>query len=309
MIAALFAAVAAVTGAPAIAAAAPDPGGCADAKEQAASLREVKKLRDARAQLQICAAKACPAAVRADCNRRLTSTTAAIPTLVLDVKDEDGKVLQGAQLSMDGIVVSEHLDGKAVEVDSGGHTFKLELAGHVPLTVQLTMREGEKERHQAVVMLAAEPAPPEAAPPPPPAAVPTPAPATVESAPPAGPARSTAQTVGIAGIALGTAGLIFGGVYGVVTISAWQTQQNDCSSVQSCSNHAGAVSAHSSIQSDGTIATVGIVAGGILAAGGIGLYLMGAHPSESSPGPTTTSLIVAPALSPGSGGLSMLGAF
>ena len=199
--AAVFAAVAAMAVAPAAAAAGPDPGGCAEAKEQAASLREVKKLRDARAQLQICAAKTCPAAIRTDCNRRLTSTTAAVPTLLLDVKDEDGKVLQGAQLSMDGIVVSEHLDGKAVEVDPGGHTFKLELAGRVPLTVQLTLREGEKERRQAVVMLAAEPAPPEPAAAPPPAPLPTPAPATVDTAPSSGPARSTVQSVGIAGIA------------------------------------------------------------------------------------------------------------
>src|SRR5580704_10844756 len=80
---------------PARAARAADPTvpECLTASEASLKLRSEHKLRQARAQVLVCAASTCPAEVREDCTRRMDQLIAAAPTIVFEAKDGAGREL------------------------------------------------------------------------------------------------------------------------------------------------------------------------------------------------------------------------
>jgi hypothetical protein len=109
---------------------------CASAAEDAEQLRI-----DAR----LLAARECPATVRSDCAQWMTELAAAMPSVVPAVRDASGRDLLSARVSVDGVVVAHGLDGKAVEVDPGVHTFRFEV-GDAAVEQTVLIREGEKNR-------------------------------------------------------------------------------------------------------------------------------------------------------------------
>ncbi|HTB76417.1 MAG TPA: hypothetical protein VK762_24385, partial [Polyangiaceae bacterium] len=118
---------------------------CASAAEEAEQLRSDARLMAARERLLRCSRPACPAAVRSDCAQWMTEVAAAIPTVVLAVRDARGQDVLGALASVDGVPIAQGLDGKALEVDPGVHTFRFESGGAAVEQVVL-VREGEKSR-------------------------------------------------------------------------------------------------------------------------------------------------------------------
>jgi hypothetical protein len=99
-------------------------------------------------------------------------------------------------------------------------------------------------------------------------------------------------------------GIVLGGVFGGLASSAASAQKSDCASPTACTNHAGAISEHSSAQTDAVVSTVGFIAGGALVAGGVLLFLLDRHPAQPATGVT-----VVPTVGPGSGGLWMTARF
>ena len=75
----------------------------------------------------------------------MTEVAAAIPTVVLGVRDARGQDVLSARASVDGVAVAHGLEGKPLEVDPGVHTFRFESAGAAAEQVVL-IREGEKSR-------------------------------------------------------------------------------------------------------------------------------------------------------------------
>jgi len=61
-------------------------------------------------------------------------------------KIEDGSDATEVRVSVDGELLIERLDGKAVPIDPGERRFDFELAGHAPVQKRLVIREGEKAR-------------------------------------------------------------------------------------------------------------------------------------------------------------------
>jgi hypothetical protein len=118
---------------------------CASAAEEAEQLRIDARLMAARERLLRCSRPGCPAAVRSDCAEWMTEVAAAIPTVVLAVRDARGQDVLGALASVDGVPIAQGLDGKALEVDPGVHRFRFESAGAAMEQVVL-VREGEKSR-------------------------------------------------------------------------------------------------------------------------------------------------------------------
>jgi hypothetical protein len=118
---------------------------CASAAEEAEQLRTDGRLLAAREHLLRCSRPACPTAVRSDCAGWMTEVAAAIPTVVLAVRDARGQDVLGALASVDGVSIAQGLDGKALEVDPGVHTFRFESGGAAVEQVVL-VREGEKSR-------------------------------------------------------------------------------------------------------------------------------------------------------------------
>jgi hypothetical protein len=70
---------------------------------------------------------------------------------------------------MDGTELTRALDGKAIELDPGPHTFRFELDPYPAVEQRLVLREGEHERSVAVRFVNEKPAPEQPAPPAPPA--------------------------------------------------------------------------------------------------------------------------------------------
>jgi len=133
---------------------------CVAASESAQKLRTQKKLRAARKELISCAQEACPAIVKKDCLAWLSELEGSLPSIVISAKDASGNELSDVRVSLDGELLTEKLDGSAIAVDPGLHTFRYEVAGSDPVETKTMIREGERNRAIAVTIGSKPAAPP-----------------------------------------------------------------------------------------------------------------------------------------------------
>ena len=118
-------------------------------------MRNHHKLRDARAQLLICSAASCPGDVRDECIRRVGEVNVAMPTIVFEPKDAASSDLSAVKVTMDGAPLAERLEGTALSIDPGEHTFTFDTPGQPPIQKQFVIREGEKDRRERITFGAA----------------------------------------------------------------------------------------------------------------------------------------------------------
>jgi hypothetical protein len=249
-----IAAIAAVTATSALGervalAAGPTPAECLTASEASYTLGNQHKLRAVRSQLLICAASTCPADVRQECLRRIDAASAQIPTIVFATKDASGADLTAVRVTMDGELVAERLEGTAIAVDPGEHTFTFEAPDHSTTTTKLMLLEGQKDRRE-VVSVGRGPT--------------TAGPDGAEgaSAPPSGEPRAGSGTQRVLALVtggLGVVGLGIGTAFGVMALS----KKNDANSAcpNQCTSQDGA-NKWSDATSKGNASTVAFVAGG-----------------------------------------------
>lgn len=266
------------------AARADEKAACVDASSKGQTLRDQHKLVDARQQFRLCAAAGCPSVVQTDCASWLADVDKAVPAVVLSAKNGAGADVFDAKVSLDGHPLASRLDGRAVDVDPGRHTFHFELPDGTHADVEVLVREGEKSQPVAAVLGAA-----------PAASAPAVAPAA------AGPAGAPAasrplRTVGWVLGGLGVAGLAVGTAFGVVAIS-------DKSSA-GCVDDLCNPGTTSGIKSAALVSDVGWIAGGLLFAGGAALVLLSPPAHEAAAG-----LRLAPVVGPAGGGASLEGSF
>jgi hypothetical protein len=88
--------------------------------------------------------------VQTDCAQWLTEVSRDLPTIVVVAKDKSGEDTTAVTVTMDGSPFLSQLDGKAVNVDPGPHTFHFELEGADPIDQQIVIRQGQKDRVVAV---------------------------------------------------------------------------------------------------------------------------------------------------------------
>ncbi|WP_394837689.1 hypothetical protein LVJ94_12335 [Pendulispora rubella] len=132
-----------------VAAYAADTNVCVSSYEQSQSLRKGGKLRDARQRALECARDTCPAVLSRDCQRWITELDNSIPTVIFDVRGLAGEELTQVTVFLDGKKVVDRLDGKALDVDPGTHTFKFVPGGALKDATRestIVIREGEKYR-------------------------------------------------------------------------------------------------------------------------------------------------------------------
>lgn len=122
-----------------------DKKACVEAAEGAQDLRSASKLVEAREKLLVCARDVCPAVVRKDCSQWLKETEASVPTVVFRAT-KAGNDVAAVKVFVDDAPLVDHLEGTAIPVDPGQHTFRFELEGEAPVTMQLLVREAEKNR-------------------------------------------------------------------------------------------------------------------------------------------------------------------
>ena len=140
-----------------------DREACVDAYEQGQVAMRRGKLTAARAELQRCLSDACPGMLRSDCAIWLKEVDGRVPSVLLSATTMSAgarRSLTNVRVLVDGFVVKKQLDGSAVDVDPGGHTFRFEPEGGTPVELNVVVREGEKLQPVAVeVTLPTAPSP------------------------------------------------------------------------------------------------------------------------------------------------------
>jgi hypothetical protein len=268
---------------------------CTAAYADAQSLRDAHKLRDAREKLHTCSDPQCSPFIVKDCTAWLVDLEARVPSVVLSAKDARGQALGDTTVIMDGQPFLSSLDGNAVEVDPGAHTFAFVASDGTRVEQQATVLEGQKAQAIGVT-------------------IPTPASvaALKESKPPEVkgvplPFWTTRREVAIAGAGAGVVSIVVGSVFGILTASAISDQKSDCASPSSCPRLTQANSEHSTWTTDSAVSTATFIAGGVLIAAGAAVFFT-APKSETKPSPAVSFRVV-PSATPGGGALLLQGAF
>jgi hypothetical protein len=263
--------------------AAADDDACIAASQVSLTLRYEGKLHDAIKQLAVCADPSCPDVVKAECTRRLDVARRAMPSLVLAAKDGAGNDLTVVAVTMDGTPLLSTLDGQALSIDPGEHTFRFEVRGQSPVEKKLILREGEKDRNEVVVLG-----------PPPPAARPT-APS---------PSWSTNKTLALVSAGVGVVGVGLGFFFGAYAKSS-QNQENTC--VASSCNPAQSQEDYLTAKQNATASTVSLIVGAAFVAGGAVLWLTAPSPNRGRSAARARSLSLAPTVLGARGGGLVLG--
>jgi hypothetical protein len=267
----------------------PTTGDCLTASETAIKLRSDHKLRAAREQFLVCSNASCPADVRSECAHRVESLSSAIPTVVFEAKDGAGNDLASVKVTLDGAPLVDRLEGTAISLDPGEHTFRFEAPGQAPIERVLVIREGEKDRRERMVF--APPAPSE------------PAPHADQVDVTQEMNGSDGRTQRIAGVAVagvGVVGAVLGVIFGVEASSSWSMAESACG--KSCAPTSPAVGDLSTARTDAAVSTVGFVAAGVGLAAGALLFFTAPHMRAAA-----TPIGLAPAVGPGGGGLVLGG--
>jgi hypothetical protein len=234
-----------------------DIDACIEASAKARTLRKARKLIDARTSLSRCSASACPDAVGSFCRQRLAEVVREIPSIVFVAKDGRGRDLAAVKLSIDGAVFADHLDGSSIELDPGEHVFRFEYAGQEPVVERFVLREGEHDRRETILI--------------------GPGPTPTSEADSQTERADTQRTIALVVTGAGVAGLITGGVFGALTISAHNEYEQDCGS------NIGAPPGQCTAQgfrgegdaaNKGNLATAFFIAGGLATAAGAVWYFL-----------------------------------
>ncbi|XXY50055.1 hypothetical protein WME91_02750 [Sorangium sp. So ce269] len=130
----------------------PSKRACAAAYERAQGLRRDGKLIAAREALIACSQPTCPAAAVADCGPWLAEVEKSLPSVVIAARDAGGRERLDVRVLVDGRLLAAALDGKALPVDPGPHTFRYEPAGGPAVEERVLIREGEKNRAITVIL-------------------------------------------------------------------------------------------------------------------------------------------------------------
>ena len=119
---------------------------CVDAHTTGQGLARDGKLTAARAEFITCGRETCPGAIRNDCVQWLTDANASQPSVVVEARDERGKQTTQVQVYIDGRLVAEGLDGRAIEVDPGTRAFRYVSRKGSAIDERVVILEGQKNR-------------------------------------------------------------------------------------------------------------------------------------------------------------------
>jgi hypothetical protein len=256
----------------------PTTAECLSAADKSIALRTGHKLLAARTQLLICAAASCPGDVRKECIKRVDQVNASIPTVVFEAKDESGNDLTAVTVKMDGEVLTERLDGTAIPLDPGAHTFVIDAIGQPTVTKQLVIREGQKDRREEFQVRTLTPPPSRE-----PLAT---APAPSSTPPPAAPAATARESTGsgaqksyaLVALGVGVVGVGVGTIFGLQSMSKHNQASDECPAA--CADQAG-VEHWDQARASGNVSTIGFVVGAAGLIGGTVLWLT-AKPSDKA---------------------------
>jgi hypothetical protein len=171
-------------------------------------LRARGELRAARQDFRACTQEACPSEVRVDCTRWLSEVSAAIPTLVIDVRDADGRDVTDASVLADDQPVSGYLNGQEIELDPGQHKLRVQRPNGTHGEQDVVLHIGDQARRVAFTL-------------------PRPAPERAPAPPPSAPERRASPIVWVLG-AVAAAGAVSFAAFGVAGYVQHRHLQDEC---------------------------------------------------------------------------------
>jgi hypothetical protein len=238
-------------------AAAPTKKECIAAINSGEDLRPTGKLLAARERFAICVATSCPSSLREDCGKRLAEVVQATPTIVFEAKDGAGNDLSSVHVTMDGEPLTDKLDGTAMPMDPGEHRFTFEVEGVPKNEKTIVVREGDRDRHERVVLGATPRLHPEDS-----------------GAKQAEASNSAAPAIVAFGV--GGVGLVLGGIFAIEGLNA--KSQADTACATGCPGDA--TSRNSTITTDTAVAWTGFA---VAAAGAVVGVLLFPHAQPTTP--------------------------
>jgi hypothetical protein len=198
-------------------------------------------------------------------------------------------------VSMDDQPLTSQLDGAAIPLDPGLHSFCFTAAGQPTLVQSFVIGEGQKDRREVITFGAATAM--------------TPSPAAVTAEPTlrgdaTSERRRDQQIAGIATGGVGVVSLVLGAVFGGLAASDWSSAQGECKTVACTrdSSTSGYKDEHSAA-SEATASTASFIAGGVLVAAGALLFF------TARPSPARTGVRVVPTGGRDSAGVILGGSF
>lgn len=120
--------------------------GCNEDYVAAQRTRKEGKLLEAREHLLACSRELCMDVIEKDCVTWLQDVDRSTPTVVVFARDRWGDETLNVRVLIDGAVVRDVLDAKAIAVDPGTHVFRFETTDATPVEQKVILREGEKNR-------------------------------------------------------------------------------------------------------------------------------------------------------------------
>ena len=213
-----------------------------------------------------------------DAEKAYDEMTSTVSRLTLKVA---GKV-EGATITIDGLVLDPRLVGVELEEDMGLHTIETAYGGVVPIVEKITLAEGE--RRTLTIRIP-------------------------EGASKSSDGKSALFTAGIAGLAVGAAGFIGMGIAAGIRNDTLQKITGECPELQGCpASLAGDLdrgrAATAAANVLGGVGAVGIVAGGSLL---LASRLIGGP--SAKPAATAPAVSLSITTTPGAAGIRLEGSF
>ncbi|HET9960183.1 MAG TPA: hypothetical protein VFQ61_37085 [Polyangiaceae bacterium] len=143
---------AALLGSPSLARAQESSQQCASAYEEAQRQRAKGDFREASRAAQTCSQAECNALLVQECIKLYEQIQADTPSMVFSVRNGNGEELVNVKVTVDGQLVTDHLDGRPIEMNPGLHTFYFESEGLPPLETKHTARVGDRNRLLEIVL-------------------------------------------------------------------------------------------------------------------------------------------------------------
>ena len=113
--------------------------------------RKNGELLSARASFSVCAATACPAVLRRDCDPWLQQVTAQIPSLIVSASAADHRPLPSPRVLLDSQPVTPSSDG-SIEADPGAHLLRVEADGYQAVEQAVKLRAGDRGAKTLLVL-------------------------------------------------------------------------------------------------------------------------------------------------------------
>lgn len=119
-----------------------DTAACIQTEDLGNRARDVGRLLDARAHFRWCSAEACPTEVRDACAHAVKETEERIPSILVEAKDDDHRVVKDAHVIVDNLEISSVTDECELMVDPGERVIRIERTGYLPVTMRVNVQEG-----------------------------------------------------------------------------------------------------------------------------------------------------------------------